>query len=50
MIVYENPAGGHQKLKFTVFAKELGEDDLLGEGEVLIDGRWPNNEFDGKLY
>lgn len=34
-------------LKLSVYAKELGEDDLLGIGEVEIDRKWPENQFDG---
>lgn len=37
-----------QKLRLSVYAKESGEDDLLGEGEVLLE-KWKDNEFDGEL-
>jgi hypothetical protein len=42
--VYE----GHQTLRVSVYAKESGGDDLLGNGTVEL-GAWPNNEFDGEL-
>lgn len=43
--------GEAQKLKISVFSKELGgKDSPCGEGEVAVGAnRWPQNEFDGQF-
>lgn len=41
--------GEKQKLNLCVYAKESGEDDSLGEGEVPLE-KWKDNEFDGASF
>lgn len=34
-------------VQVEVLRQDLRTEELIGVGEIMIDGRWPNNEFDG---
>lgn len=41
--------GEQQRLKITVLRQEHKDDaEIIGEGYVVIDGTWKDNEFDGE--
>ncbi|KAK4700575.1 hypothetical protein P7C70_g5674, partial [Phenoliferia sp. Uapishka_3] len=48
--ILEATKGEEQKLRIRIYAHEKGPDELLGEGEVMLQPRhekeWENNEFD----
>lgn len=50
MKVYEVDGEQRPLLKVALMQAKDGEDELLGQGYVAIDGKWKDNEFDGESW